>query len=896
MFRGLVLRVRPSQQQILDLPFQPSTYAVSKKCNEETQADAVDRGTVTETECVCRCCSFTFEIIDEQDLLKVPVTIWNEVVVWRKIQNPIGLDQFIPSDFPLNGFGIINNEHQQNYIPSRIPGFPYNRTSFYSASTHGGHEVVIDLKTGKVNEATSPVKRMENCPSKIRIPRLIIMGSGGTGCEILKTLFLRGFHAFTVVDRDTIDLSNLNRQLLFSTEDIGRSKAQASVELFQHAIYQSKFYKSICSKGSDSLGALKCYASEFRFLHGDIESFFKIEHPVPPFSAYSPQPADHHVGPNMMLEDLCYSALDNIPTRKYINRLSYFMGKPIIESGVSGFNGQVQPICVDCANQCYDCQGIKSSDQANTFAVCTIHAKPTKLVHCVHYAQELYAFLLKASTSAEAVASEFDELSTAVRGAFQDTSEGKPSLCAAMVELFDFMCSQRVTRKVDSTAEVSDAEPTIEEMNEPKRMRLAMQHEPPVNFPSNGPAWTDFEAFVSPIIDGSPIYPAIESSTWKSHPHHRFALALYIHSIACIAGAVPGEQTPSQHKRTKANFIYAVTFLRCMVFHIPIEDRFRNFSRSDGLFWGATSTIHSICTRRRLPDPTTFQSFLDFFLDAYQYTGNPLYMHIESISMRIIPSVSSANAIVGAFAVSMGTKALFHIHYRDAVLYSSGNRRPRDDCQEATSPAQHCHGDYLRHIHIRASPLEARSSSFDLVNVHTSIEGKTDTKIETNGKRRRKSHKMTIYSHPLYRSSAACETCAPYHHHRSYSILVDATRLSVGDLIRHVVEKSLSINDPIIDIVLSACFSAEQEARTLYEDEEFEQNSCELLSKWMDLEGSSPLRLTVSSTAHTSLRFPMTIYHDSETRLPPDALIVRCFEPPRWNRHAARIAQSDESN
>ena len=148
--------------------------------------------------------------------------------------------------------------------------------------------------------------------SKIASCRLLVVGAGALGNEILKNAALLGFRKVIVVDLDRIDESNLSRTVLYRTEDIGKFKADVAAGAY-------------CKIASDAV----VRPLVDNVVHGCGLGIFEWS-------------------------DVIIAGLDNREARLWINRSAWKVNRPWFDGAIEGING-VARVFVPGVPPCYEC-------------------------------------------------------------------------------------------------------------------------------------------------------------------------------------------------------------------------------------------------------------------------------------------------------------------------------------------------------------------------------------------------------------------------------------------------------------------------------------------------------------------------------------------------------------
>jgi adenylyltransferase/sulfurtransferase len=134
---------------------------------------------------------------------------------------------------------------------------------------------------------------------KLLAAKVLVVGAGGLGCPISLYLAAAGVGTIGLVDFDTVDASNLQRQILFTTEDVGKPKVEVA-------------------------------AKRLKALNPDVT-----------VNTYAVALKSDNIMDILKDYDMIIDGTDNFPTRYLTNDAAVLQGKPNVYGSIFRFEGQV---------------------------------------------------------------------------------------------------------------------------------------------------------------------------------------------------------------------------------------------------------------------------------------------------------------------------------------------------------------------------------------------------------------------------------------------------------------------------------------------------------------------------------------------------------------------------
>ncbi len=143
---------------------------------------------------------------------------------------------------------------------------------------------------------------------RLKNARVLVVGAGGLGCPVLLYLTAAGVGTIGVIDPDVVDLSNLQRQVLYTTDEVGKPKAKIAV-------------------------------AHLNRLNPDIT-----------FDTYTSALDTGNARTVIQEYDIIVDCTDNFKVRYLVNDVCVALGKPFVYGAIHRFEGQVAVLNADLGN------------------------------------------------------------------------------------------------------------------------------------------------------------------------------------------------------------------------------------------------------------------------------------------------------------------------------------------------------------------------------------------------------------------------------------------------------------------------------------------------------------------------------------------------------------------
>ncbi len=134
---------------------------------------------------------------------------------------------------------------------------------------------------------------------KLRMAKILVVGAGGLGCPVLQYLTAAGIGKVAITEFDKVDETNLQRQVLYGTSDVGKLKSIIAKERLEHLNANGEF--EIINIRLDASNALSIIADY----------------------------------------DLIVDATDNLETRYVLNDSCVILNKPMVHGSIYKYEGMV---------------------------------------------------------------------------------------------------------------------------------------------------------------------------------------------------------------------------------------------------------------------------------------------------------------------------------------------------------------------------------------------------------------------------------------------------------------------------------------------------------------------------------------------------------------------------